>query len=154
MEVSENPRVRSRYFACPRDGIAHSDPGWLGPCPEFETLRPVVFAHAVAVMDGLVSQQMTAKDLFHGQDVFEDVLTLASPWVVRRPDQILLFEPPERARAPTPGGPDRSGPAGPITRHAGAVPERSAPNGRRKAVVPPGRQRAWPIITILLPNTG
>ena len=113
-------------------------------------------------MDGLVSQQMTAKDLFHGQDVFEDVLTLASPWVVRRPDQILLFEPPERARAPTPGGPDRSGPAAP-TAAARQARSRDTParclNGRRRTagerpVHAPGRQRAWPIITILLPNTG
>jgi hypothetical protein len=29
---------------------------------------------------------MTAKNLFHDQDVFEYVLTLASPRVVRRPD--------------------------------------------------------------------
>jgi hypothetical protein len=29
---------------------------------------------------------MAAKDLFHDKDVFEDVLTLARPRVVRRPD--------------------------------------------------------------------
>ena len=81
-----NPRVQSKYFACPRDGIAYSDPGRLGPSPEFEVLRPVIIAHAVAVMDRLVSQQMTAEDLFHDDDVFEDLLTFAGPRVVRRPD--------------------------------------------------------------------
>ena len=81
-----NPRIQSKYFACPRDGIVYSDPGRLWPCPEFEILRPVVFAYAVAVMDGLLSQKMTAKDLFHDEDVFEDVLTFASPRMARRPD--------------------------------------------------------------------
>ena len=81
-----NPRVQSKYFARPRDGITHSDPGRLGPCPEFEILRPVVLAHAVAVMDDLLSQQMTAKDLFHDEDVFEDVLTFTGPRMARRPD--------------------------------------------------------------------
>jgi hypothetical protein len=58
----------------------------LGPCPEFEILPPVVLAYAVAVMDGFLRQQMTPEDLFHYQDVFEDVPTLASPWMARRPD--------------------------------------------------------------------
>jgi hypothetical protein len=29
---------------------------------------------------------MTAKDLFHDEDVFKDVLTFTSPWMARRPD--------------------------------------------------------------------
>ena len=37
-------------------------------------------------MDGFLSQQMAAKDLFHDEDVFKDVLTFTSPWMARRPD--------------------------------------------------------------------
>lgn len=72
-----DPRVQSKYFARPRDGITYSDSGRLGPCPEFEILPPVVLAHAVAVMDGFLRKQMTPEDLFHYEDVFEDVLTPA-----------------------------------------------------------------------------
>jgi len=73
------------YFARPRDGITHSDPGRLGPCPEFEILPSVVLAHAVAVMDGLLRQHVSAEDLFHYEDVFEDVLTPAGSRMARRP---------------------------------------------------------------------
>jgi len=37
-------------------------------------------------MDGLLRQQVSAEDLFHYENVFEDVLTLGRPWVGWRPD--------------------------------------------------------------------
>ena len=73
----------------PCDGVAHSDSGWLRPCPELEVLRPVVLAYAVPVMDGLLRQQVSAKDLFHDEYVFEDVLTLASSRVTGCPDHYV-----------------------------------------------------------------
>ena len=81
-----NPRIPSKYLARPCDGLAHSDSGWLWPCPEFEVLRPVVLAYAVPMMDGLLTQQVSAEDLFHDEYVFEDVLTLPGSRVTGCPD--------------------------------------------------------------------
>jgi len=59
LEVSEAP-VLSEYFACPRDGVAYPDAGWLRLGPEFQILWPVIVSYAVAVVNGLRWQQVTA----------------------------------------------------------------------------------------------
>jgi len=80
-----HPSVTSKNFACPRDGVGHPDASWLRACPEFQVLWPVVIAHAVAVVDRLIWQQVAAEDLLHHQDVLEDVLTFAGARVTGCP---------------------------------------------------------------------
>jgi hypothetical protein len=53
----------------------------LRPGPEFEILGSVVIAHSVDVMDGLTVDQITPKQIFGDENVFEDVRRSASSGV-------------------------------------------------------------------------
>jgi hypothetical protein len=78
--------MSSDNFVCPRDSVAHPDAGRLWPGPEFQIFLPVVIAYAVAVMDRLRWQHVTADDLLHNDNVFEYVLPFPYSRVVGGPE--------------------------------------------------------------------
>ena len=84
-----SPCVTSKYFVCPRDGIAHPDAGRLWASPEFQVLWPVVVTYAVTMMDGFRWQEVAAEDLPHNDYVFEYVLALSRTWVIRGPEHYI-----------------------------------------------------------------
>ena len=92
--------VSPNDLVCPCDCIAGAYPYGLRAGPEFQVLRPVVVPDAIQVMNVLSGQEIAAQQLFHDQNVLEDIPRFIRARMARRQNHHVPAAVPRAAAPP------------------------------------------------------